>query len=119
MLQIKLFWEAKLTKGYKLPAKYVIHTVGPVYSGRAQDEMDLYHCYWNSLELAAQNDIHSIAFPAISTGVYGYPVYEATVIAVKAVSDWIEKNDQYNIEVIFSCFDEKTYRTYISRINPE
>lgn len=104
--------EAKLTKGYKLPAKYVIHTVGPVYSGRAQDEKDLYHCYWNSLELAAENDIHSIAFPAISTGVYGYPVYEATVIAVKTVSDWIQKHDKYRIEVIFSCFDERTYRTY-------
>ena len=104
--------EAKITGGYRLPAKYVIHTVGPVYAGRAEDERDLYHCYWNSLSLAREHDIHSIAFPAISTGVYGYPVLEATQIAAKAVSDWFEQNKEYSITVIFSCFDDETYRIY-------
>lgn len=91
---------------------YVIHTVGPVYGGRPEDEKDLYHCYRNSLSLAREHDIHSIAFPAISTGVYGYPVLEATRVAVRAVSDWFEQNKEYSITVIFSCFDDKTYRIY-------
>ena len=74
--------EAKITKGYRLKAKYVIHTVGPIYSGRPSDEVDLRNCYYNSLELAKVHDIHSIAFPAISTGVYGYPMQEAEKIAL-------------------------------------
>ena len=64
--------EAKITKGYRLKAKYIIHTVGPIYSGTAEDAAQLADCYRNSLELAKSYDIHSIAFPAISTGVYGY-----------------------------------------------
>ena len=72
--------EAKITKGYRLKAKYVIHTVGPIYSGRASDASDLRNCYYHSLELAKAHDIHSIAFPAISTGVYGYPKEEAAEI---------------------------------------
>lgn len=69
--------EAKITKGYNLKAPYVIHTVGPVYSGIPQDEKKLRDCYINSLELAKSHNIHTIAFPAISTGVYGYPINEA------------------------------------------
>ena len=65
--------EAKITKGYRLKARHVIHTVGPIYSAKPSDTLDLHNCYYNSLELAKANDIHSIAFPAISTGVYGYP----------------------------------------------
>lgn len=104
--------EAKLTGGYQLPAKYVIHTVGPVYSGSARDAQDLYHCYWNSLQLASENGIHTIAFPAISTGVYGYPIPEATQIAVRAVSEWFTANPGYDMQVIFSCFGKEVYRAY-------
>ena len=104
--------EAKITKGYKLPARYVIHTVGPIYSGREEDAINLRNCYWNSLELAKKYDVHSIAFPAISTGVYGYPLLEAVIIAIKAVKDWFEQNRSYDIKVIFSCFDDKTFNYY-------
>ena len=76
--------EAKITGGYRLKAKYVIHTVGPVYSGASRGMPNCLHsCYWNSLELAREHGIHSIAFPAISTGVYGYPLRAATEIALK------------------------------------
>lgn len=104
--------EAKLTRGYNLPASYVIHTVGPIYSGSSRDAKDLYNCYWNSLQLAAENGIHSIAFPAISTGVYGYPIYEATQIAVRTVAKWLKENASYDMQVIFSCFGEKVYKIY-------
>lgn len=104
--------EAKITKGYLLPAKYVIHTVGPIYGGEAKDALALHNCYWNSLELAAINDIHSIAFPAISTGAFGYPLSEATAIAVKAVKEWINDNPEYDLRVIFTCFDDRTYKKY-------
>ena len=108
--------EAKITKGYKLPAKYVIHTVGPIYSGKERDASDLRNCYGNSLELAAKNDVHSIAFPAISTGVYGYPVLEATMIAINTVRDWLKENSSYDLKVVFVCFDEKTYRCYCEEL---
>ena len=104
--------EAKITGGYNLPAKYVIHTVGPVYSGKQEDEEFLSSCYKNSLSLGKKMDIHSIAFPAISTGVYGYPADEAAKIAVSTIKRWLEKNSTYEIEIILSCFDEKTERIY-------
>ncbi|MCH5193271.1 MAG: O-acetyl-ADP-ribose deacetylase [Oscillospiraceae bacterium] len=104
--------EAKITKGYDLKAKYVIHTVGPVYSGKVSDEEMLSACYRNSLELAKANGIHSIAFPAISTGVYGYPLEKAVPAAVKTVTGWLEDNKDYDITVIFSCFDDRTYTEY-------
>lgn len=104
--------EAKITKGYHLPAKYVIHTVGPIYSGCPKDEMDLYSCYFHSLELAKEHDIHSIAFPAISTGTYGYPVKEAVCVAIQAISDWMAEHKDYEIEIIICCFDRDTYDEY-------
>lgn len=104
--------EAKITGGYNLKAKYVIHTVGPIYYGRIADAEDLRNCYWNSLQLAKANGIHSIAFPAISTGVYGYPIDEATEIALNTVTEWLEVNHDYDMQVIFSCFDERTYDMY-------
>ena len=104
--------EAKITKGYRLPAKYVIHTVGPVYSGKEQDAVLLADCYRHSLDLAKENDIHSIAFPAISTGVYGYPQREAAQIAVQTVRQWMENDPGYDIEVIFCAYDEKTLNVY-------
>ena len=106
--------EAKITKGYNLKAKYIIHTVGPRYSGKETDAVLLRNCYWNSLELARMNDIHSIAFPAISTGIYHYPLEEATEIALKTVSDWVKINPHYGMAVMFCCFNDKTTEVYNS-----
>ncbi|MCR5789455.1 MAG: O-acetyl-ADP-ribose deacetylase [Lachnospiraceae bacterium] len=104
--------EAKITKGYKLPARHVIHTVGPVYSGKSKDSELLRNCYYNSMELAKENDLHSIAFPAISTGVYGYPKRDAAEIAVKTLQDWITENQGYEIRIILIGFDEGTCAIY-------
>lgn len=104
--------QAKITAGYKLPAKHVIHTVGPVYSGKSSDEFLLACCYENSLSLARDKDIHSIAFPAISTGVYGYPIAEATQVAVNTVKSWVERNDDYEMDIIFCCYSESDAQVY-------
>ena len=104
--------EAKITRGYRLIAKYVIHTVGPVYAGRPRDAELLANCYRNSLELAKKYGIHSIAFPAISTGVYGYPLEEAVPIAVQTVSAWLIENQDYPIAVTMSCFNQRIYKLY-------
>lgn len=104
--------EAKITAGYNLKAKYVIHTVGPIYSGTEEDARLLRNCYWNSLELARANDIHSIAFPAISTGVYRYPLEEATEVALKAMSDWLKVNPHYGMAIMVACFDEHIVDVY-------
>lgn len=104
--------QAKITKGYDLKAKYVIHTVGPIYSGSPQDEKDLYNCYYNSLELAKNQELHSIAFPGISTGVYGYPVKDACKIAVKAISNWIDENETYDMQITLSCFNNEIFEIY-------
>ena len=104
--------EAKLTAGYNLPAKYIIHTVGPVYSGSPEDARLLRSCYWNSLELARQNDIHSIAFPAISTGVYGYPLKEAAEVALRTINNWMQVNPDYGMAVLAACFNQRTKDLY-------
>lgn len=104
--------EAKLTKGYRLKARYVIHTVGPIYSGRPMDPVLLKNCYVNSLNLARKNEIHSIAFPAISTGVYGYPYREAAELAYGAVTEWLSEHEGYEMKVIFCCFDDRTFEAY-------
>ena len=108
--------EAKITKGYRLRAKYIIHTVGPIYSGTAEDAAQLADCYRNSLNLAKEHDVHSIAFPAISTGVYGYPLEEATEIAVKTVAQWLKAHVDYAMQVIFCCFDARTERVYQAKM---
>lgn len=108
--------EAKITKGYRLKAAYVIHTVGPVYSGAESDAVLLGQCYINSLELAKQHNLHSIAFPAVSTGVYGYPPEKATVIAVDAVRKWKDANPDYRMRVDFYCFSEMVYALYILKL---
>ena len=108
--------EAKITKGYRLKAKYIIHTVGPIYSGTAEDAAQLADCYRNSLDLAKEYELHSIAFPAISTGVYGYPLEDATEIAVKTVAQWLEAHADYAMQVIFCCFDARTERVYQARL---
>lgn len=104
--------EAKITKGYNLKARYIIHTVGPIYAGVSEDERLLKNCYVNSLNLARQNKIRSISFPAISTGAYGYPLREATVIALKSAIEWVNNNSDYDIIIEFCCFDECMYLCY-------
>ena len=106
--------QAKITKGYNLKAKYVIHTVGPIYSGSEEDPKLLRDCYINSLNLAKANGLHSIAFPAISTGVYGYPVKEAAEVSYKAVTDWLAENADYGMDVLLACFNDKAVEAYKS-----
>ena len=108
--------EAKITKGYNLPAKYVIHTVGPIYSGTESDETDLYNCYYNSLSLAKENDVHSIAFPGISTGVYGYPKEAAAKTALNAITTWLSENPEYDLKITIVNFSEHDYEVYQSVI---
>jgi O-acetyl-ADP-ribose deacetylase (regulator of RNase III) len=101
--------EAKVTKGYRLPAKFVIHTVGPVWQGgRAGEAALLADCYRNSLRLAVEHEVRSIAFPAISTGVYGYPKDEAARIAVETVRVVAASLE----EVVFCCFSEDDRERY-------
>lgn len=104
--------EARITPGFRLPAKYVIHTVGPIYQDGSQNEAELLRsCYLNSLRLAEQYQLRSIAFPCISTGVYRYPKAEACAIAIEATRDWLREHD-LPAEVIFCCFEEEDYRLY-------
>lgn len=104
--------EAKITKGYDLPAKHVIHTVGPVWHGGDENEAELLaSCYINSLQLAEQQGLRSIAFPCISTGVYGYPKQQAAAIAVN-VCKMFASNAESLKEIIFSCYDDESLAIY-------
>src|SRR5450759_3667458 len=109
--------ETRLTRGYRLPATWVIHTVGPVWRGGQDGEYELLaSCYRNSLALAVQNDIRSMAFPAISTGVYGFPMALAAHIAVQGVSHFLESD--YSVErVVFVCFGQEALGTYEVELN--
>jgi O-acetyl-ADP-ribose deacetylase (regulator of RNase III) len=104
--------EARLTRGYELPAKYVIHTVGPVWHGgdRGEEEL-LASCYRNSLRLAADNSLESIAFPSISTGVYRFPIDRACRIALREVRTFLSQTSSLR-RVLFVCFSESDTRTY-------
>ncbi len=106
--------EAKITKGYELPAKWVIHTVGPVWHGGTADEDRLLrNCYRNALELAKQNGVRTIAFPSISTGAYRFPLERAARIAVDTVKEFLASNESFD-QVVFCCFDADTAQTYRS-----
>lgn len=108
---------AKLTKGHRLPAKYIIHTVGPVWRGGAKGEPQLLSaCYESSLTLALKNGIKSIAFPAISCGVYGYPVTQAAAIAINETANFLEMNNCIE-SVSFVCFDDTVYDAYNQALN--
>lgn len=110
--------EARITYGYNLPARYVIHTVGPVYRGTPRDRKLLASCYRNSLNLAVQNQIATIAFPAVSCGVYGYPIEEACQVAVDTTSEFLASHPaiQQVIFILFSSGDRQIYQDYLSSI---
>jgi len=104
--------DAKLTKGYNLPAKFVIHTVGPVWNGGNAGEMEqLTSCYRRCLQIARENRFTSIAFPAISTGVYGYPIENATKIAVHTILAFL-KGANSSLDVTFCCFSQRDLSVY-------
>ncbi len=114
--------QAKITGGYNLRAKHVIHTVGPVWNGGHQNEPELLaNCYRNSLKRAKSQGLHSIAFPAISCGIYGYPIDQACRIAMKEVTSFLKSDTQIK-KVIFACFEaevkaalEQCYKNYQSK----
>lgn len=109
--------EAVMTTAGNLPAKFVIHTVGPVWNGGKKNEQELLAaCYKNSLKLASEHQLSSIAFPNISTGVYGYPKKEAAEIAINTVSAFF-KQSKFSCTIYFVCFDEENYQLYRSLIN--
>lgn len=104
--------EAKITGGYNLPAHHVIHTVGPVWRGGENGEGDLLRaCYRNALSLAAQHGIRTIAFPAISTGIYRFPIERATDIALAETRAFLQENPSIE-RVVFVCFEEAVYQSY-------
>lgn len=109
--------EAKITKGYRLLAKWVIHTVGPVWGGANNKEDELLaDCYRNSLRLAVDNSINTIAFPCISTGVYRFPKERAANIAVTQIKDFLKTNKSIE-SVAFVCFDEENFMVYENLLN--
>lgn len=108
---------AKITKGYHLPARYIIHTVGPIWRGGVDNEAEtLANCYRNSLQVALDNQIKTIAFPAISCGVYGYPITDAVKIAVKTTYEFITEHQGIE-QVTFVAFNEDIFRTYQMALN--
>jgi O-acetyl-ADP-ribose deacetylase len=109
--------EAKISPGFNLPAKFIIHTVGPVWKGGEYNEdVLLAACYYNSLKLAIENNIKTIAFPSISTGVYRFPTERAAKIAIKETGNFLKENSKIS-KVIFVCFDEKAHNLYKSLLN--
>jgi len=105
--------EAKITRGYRLPARFVIHTVGPIWRGGEHDEArTLANCYRNSLQLAVENEIKTIAFPAISCGAYGYPIEEAAHIAFKTTREFLAMTDEIQ-KLIFVVWGADVYDAYL------
>ncbi|MCG8412195.1 MAG: O-acetyl-ADP-ribose deacetylase [Bacteroidales bacterium] len=108
--------QAKITDGYKLAAKKVIHTVGPVWSGGNKNEDQLLQqCYLHSLQVAVKNGLKTIAFPNISTGVYQFPKELAAEIAIRTVSNFLKKNSEIE-KVIFACFDDENFNLYQTKL---
>lgn len=108
--------EARITAGYNLKAKFVIHTPGPIYKdGKKNEPLILRNSYWNSMLLVKNNDLRSVSFPAISTGVYNYPKYAAAEIAIETVISFMEK-EEYPVDVSFVLFDDENYEIYIKNL---
>ena len=104
--------EAKITKAYELPNKYVIHTVGPVYRGAPDDPRLLRSCYLNSLKIAEENQVRSVSFPALSTGIFGYPTGAAAQVAIKAIREYLQKDTK--IEVVrMVLYNEAAYDEHL------
>ena len=110
--------QAKITKGYNLPCDHVIHTVGPVWQGGGKNEAQLLaSCYYNSMKVAMENGIRSIAFPSISTGIYHFPVEQAAKIAVKTVKGFLDENKGAFDLVEWVLFDEYTEKVYEAEVH--
>ena len=110
--------KAKITRGYRLPARFVIHTVGPIWHGGKHGEaLILSNCYRNSLQLAVENEIETIAFPAISCGAYGYPIQQAAQIALETTHEFLAANRDL-AKVIFALWDEDVYEAFAATLNP-
>lgn len=109
--------QAKITRGYRLPAKHVIHTVGPVWNGGKRGEPGLLaSCYRASFKLALEHNLKTIAFPAISCGVYGYPLEQAVVVAVRESAEFVAQHGDVE-SVIFACFDHTTLAAYQTELD--
>ena len=112
--------EARITAGYRLPARHVIHTVGPIWRGGGEGESEiLANCYRNSLCLASQHGIRTIAFPAISTGIYGYPLQSAAAVAARVVAGVLSEDPERFEELIFVCFSPQAAAIYGAAIAAE
>jgi O-acetyl-ADP-ribose deacetylase len=110
--------QAKLTKGYRLPAKHIIHTVGPVWRDGDHDEREqLANCYANCLEVASKAGLGSIAFPAISTGIFRFPIFDAAQVAAESVGEWLRRRPDTIKIVKFVCFDAKTTGIYSEAVS--
>lgn len=111
--------EAKITLGYNLPADFVIHTVGPVFDEARDKECDvlLSKCYYNSLDVAKENNVHMIAFPCISTGVYGFPMRRAIPVVLNTVANWLNDNKEYGMTIILNCHTKEDYDMYQEYLN--
>ena len=110
--------QAKLTKAYQLPCRYIIHTVGPVWNGGTHNEDTLLaDCYENSLKLAAENNIRTIAFPSVSTGIYAFPIERAAKIAIGTVDRFLKDNPELFDMVLWVLFDDRTQAAYQAALN--
>lgn len=99
---------AVITPGFRLPAKYVIHTVGPIYrDGRSGEAEQLYSAYHSSLDIAMENGLHSIAFPLISAGIFGYPKDKAWKVAIQSCRDWQSQHNDYEMNIVFAVLDDR------------
>jgi O-acetyl-ADP-ribose deacetylase len=111
--------EAKITKGYRLPAKFVIHTVGPIWQGgHAHEDELLANCYRNSLALAVTHGLTTIAFPSISTGVYGFPIERAAHIAIQTMKAFLDEHPALH-QVTLVCFGQRDYQVYLQAYKDE
>lgn len=104
--------DCKVTSAYNLPSKYIFHTVGPIYSGKKQDEVDLASCYRSCLKKADEMGLNSIVFCCLSTGVFGYPIEEATTIAIRTVKEYLNAQNTHVKKVVFNVFTERDYEIY-------
>lgn len=108
--------QVKVSSGYNLPAKYIFHTVGPIYSGMHRDETDLASCYYYCLRKADEMKLDSIVFCSLSTGIFGFPIEKASKIAIKCVKNYLKNENQNIKKIIFDLFNEKDYEIYIRTI---